>query len=160
MYIPTDGQAWRKEDHYCSVTEVRARICNKISVSVMATSHQVASKCASVQLLISCISPTQCLTQWHPFLPLDVLQIYQKIRSISVDRAGRFGDRNRMLGEILPPVQTGPGAHPGSYAMGTGSFLGVKRPGCRVDYPPHLVPRLKKEYSYTSTPSLGLSSLF
>jgi hypothetical protein len=25
------------------------------------------------------------------------------------------------------PIQTGPGAHPASYAMGTGSFLGVKR---------------------------------
>ena len=26
--------------------------------------------------------------------------------------------------------QTGPGAHPGSYTMGTGYFPGVKRPGC------------------------------
>ena len=26
------------------------------------------------------------------------------------------------------PAQTGPGAHPASYTMGTGSFLGVKRP--------------------------------
>jgi hypothetical protein len=25
---------------------------------------------------------------------------------------------------------------------------------------PHLVPRLKKEYSYTSTPPLGLHGLF
>jgi hypothetical protein len=28
--------------------------------------------------------------------------------------------------------------------MGAGSFLGVKRPGRGVDYPPHLAPRLKK----------------
>jgi len=34
------------------------------------------------------------------------------------------------------PVQTGPGAHPASYTMGTGSFLGVKQPGCVVDPPP------------------------
>jgi hypothetical protein len=34
------------------------------------------------------------------------------------------------------PVQTGPGAHPAYYAMGTGSFPGVKRPGRGVDYPP------------------------
>ena len=27
------------------------------------------------------------------------------------------------------PVQTGPGAHPASYTMGTGARLGVKRPG-------------------------------
>jgi hypothetical protein len=32
-------------------------------------------------------------------------------------------------------VQTGPGAHPTSYAMGTRSFLGVKRPGRGVDRP-------------------------
>jgi len=27
------------------------------------------------------------------------------------------------------PVQTGPGAHPASYTMGTGCFVGVKRAG-------------------------------
>ena len=40
------------------------------------------------------------------------------------------------------PVQTGPGAHPASYAMGTGSFPGVKRPGRGVEHPS---PRLKEE---------------
>ena len=50
------------------------------------------------------------------------------------------------------PVQTGPGVHPTSCTMGTGSFRVVKRPGCGVDHPPHLAPRLKKEYSYTFTP--------
>ena len=34
------------------------------------------------------------------------------------------------------PVQTGPGAHPASYTMGTGSFPGIKRPGHVVDHPP------------------------
>jgi hypothetical protein len=43
------------------------------------------------------------------------------------------------------PVQTGPGAHPASYTMGTGSFPGVKRPWRGVDHPPYLPPRLKKE---------------
>jgi len=34
------------------------------------------------------------------------------------------------MGARFPtPVQTGPGAHPFSYVMGTVSFLGVKRPG-------------------------------
>ena len=32
-------------------------------------------------------------------------------------------------------VQTGPGAHPASYTMGTGSFPGVKRPGRGADHP-------------------------
>jgi len=36
----------------------------------------------------------------------------------------------------------------------------VKRPGCGVDRPPHLAPRLNKEYSYTSTPPMGLRGLF
>jgi len=34
------------------------------------------------------------------------------------------------------PVQTGPGAYPAFYTMGTGSFTGVKRPGRGVDHPP------------------------
>jgi hypothetical protein len=33
------------------------------------------------------------------------------------------------------PVQTGTGAHSASYTMGTGSFRGVKWPGCGVDHP-------------------------
>ena len=33
------------------------------------------------------------------------------------------------------PVQTGLGAHPTSYTMGTGSFYGVKLPGRGVDHP-------------------------
>jgi len=34
------------------------------------------------------------------------------------------------------PVQTGPGAHPASYTMSTGSFPGIKRSGRGVDHPP------------------------
>jgi hypothetical protein len=44
--------------------------------------------------------------------------------------------------------------------VGTGSFLGVKRPGRDVDHPPHLSQRSKKQLSYTSTPPLGLRGLF
>jgi hypothetical protein len=44
--------------------------------------------------------------------------------------------------------------------MGTGSFWEVKLTGPVVDHPPHLVPRLKKEYSYISTSSLELPGLF
>ena len=49
------------------------------------------------------------------------------------------------------PVQTCPGAHPASCAVGTGSFPAIKRPGRCTDLPPHLAPRYKKEQSYTST---------
>ena len=44
------------------------------------------------------------------------------------------------------PVQTSPGAHPVSCTMGTGSLPGVKRQRCGVDHPPHLAPRLKKDF--------------
>jgi hypothetical protein len=59
-------------------------------------------------------------------------------------RAERSGDRIPMP-RFSAAVLTYPGAHPGSYTVGTGSFPRVKRPGRGVDYPPHLAPRLKKE---------------
>jgi hypothetical protein len=59
--------------------------------------------------------------------------------------AGRSGDRIPVWATFSAHVQTGPGAHPASYTMGTGSFPGVKKPGRGVEHPPHLAPRLKKE---------------
>ena len=41
-------------------------------------------------------------------------------------RAGRSGVESRW-GRDFPPVQTGPGAHPASCTVGTGSFSGIKR---------------------------------
>jgi hypothetical protein len=38
-------------------------------------------------------------------------------------------------------------------------FPGGKAAGRGADHPPHLVPRLKKEQSYTSTPHLGLRGI-
>ena len=43
---------------------------------------------------------------------------------------------NPVGGEIFRTVQTGPETHPASCTMGTGSLLGVKRPGRGVDHPP------------------------
>ena len=55
--------------------------------------------------------------------------------------------------------QTDPGVHAANARQV--SFPDVKRPGLSVDHPPpHLVPRLKKEYRYTCIPSLGLHGLF
>jgi hypothetical protein len=42
------------------------------------------------------------------------------------------------------PVQTGRETHPASYTMGTGSFLGVKRPGRDVDHPPSSSTEVKE----------------
>jgi len=41
-------------------------------------------------------------------------------------RAGWSGDRIPVGARFSAPVQTGPGAHPASCTMGTGSFSGVK----------------------------------
>jgi len=65
---------------------------------------------------------------------------------------GCTGIKSRWGAIFSAPVKTGPGSHPASYTMGTRSLPGVKQPGCGVDHPTHLAPRLKKEYSYTSTP--------
>ena len=56
-------------------------------------------------------------------------------------RAGWFGIESRR-GQDFPPVQTGPGAHPASCKMGTGSFPGVKcGGGVLLTTHPILVPR-------------------
>jgi hypothetical protein len=74
-------------------------------------------------------------------------------------RTGRPGDRMPVEARFSAHVQAGLGAHPSYYKMGTASYPGVRRPGRGVDHPPHLAPRLKKEYSYTSTLPLGLRGL-
>jgi hypothetical protein len=44
----------------------------------------------------------------------------------------------------FPPVQTGPGAHPASCTMGTGSFPRVKEPEGCVDHPPPSSAKVKE----------------
>ena len=52
------------------------------------------------------------------------------------------------------PVQTGPGAHPASCTMGTGSFPGVMRPGSGVDHPPRSSAEVKERVElYLCSPS-------
>ena len=60
---------------------------------------------------------------------------------------------SRWGARLSAPVQTGPGAHPASYTIGTESFPGVKRPGRGVDHP------LPSSAEVTSTPLLGLRGL-
>ena len=51
-------------------------------------------------------------------------------------RAGPSGDRIQVGARSSTSVHIGPGAHPASCTMGTGSFPGVKRPGRGADLPP------------------------
>ena len=44
-------------------------------------------------------------------------------------QAGRSGDRIPVGARFSAPIQTGPGAHPASCMMGTGSFPGVNAVG-------------------------------
>ena len=44
-------------------------------------------------------------------------------------RARRSGDQIPVGARFSAPVQTGPGTHPASYTVGTGSFPGLKRLG-------------------------------
>jgi hypothetical protein len=60
-------------------------------------------------------------------------------------RAGRSGDRIPVGAKFFAYVQTGPGAYPASYTMGTGSFPGVKRPGSGADHPPPTSAGVKNE---------------
>jgi hypothetical protein len=46
------------------------------------------------------------------------------------------GIESRWGARFSAPVQTGSGAHPASYIVGTGSFPGVKWPGRGIDHPP------------------------
>ena len=70
----------------------------------------------------------------------------KRVGRSSVDgiATGRCGDRIPVGTRLSAPVQTGRGAHPTSYTMGTGSFLGVKEPGRDVDHPPPSSPEVKE----------------
>jgi hypothetical protein len=46
------------------------------------------------------------------------------------------GDRITVGARFSAPVQTGPGAYPAPYTMGTGSSPGVQRPWRGVEHPP------------------------
>jgi len=53
-------------------------------------------------------------------------------------------DRIPVRVRFSAPVQTGPGAHPASCTMGTGSLPREKRPGRGVDRPPQSSVEVKE----------------
>jgi hypothetical protein len=62
----------------------------------------------------------------------------------------------RYMGQISTPVQNCPASNPACFPIDVESLPGIKRPGRGVDQPPHIAPRINKEYSYTSSPPLCL----
>jgi hypothetical protein len=81
----------------------------------------------------------------HKFLSFDIRGRDSSVSIVTGYEPDGPGIETRWGARFSAPVQTGPGAHPASYTMGTGSFPRVKRPGCGVGHTPHLAPRLKKE---------------
>jgi hypothetical protein len=49
-----------------------------------------------------------------------------------------------LLCAVMSLVQTGRGAHPATYTMGTRSFLGVKQPGRVAGHPPQSIAEVKE----------------
>jgi hypothetical protein len=85
-------------------------------------------------------------------------------RDIVVGTANRYGRTIRGSNpagggggaRFYAPVQTGPGAHRSYYAMGTGSFPELKRPGRGVDHSPSSSAEVKEGIKLY----LGLRGLF
>jgi hypothetical protein len=83
-------------------------------------SHYFTEKCVKFKHVFSDFNSVIC----GPGSSVDVATELQ---------AGRSGDRIPVGARFSAPVQTDPEAHPASCTMGTGSFPGVKRPGCDAD---------------------------
>ena len=67
---------------------------------------------------------------------------------------GGPGIESRWRRDFSAPVQTGPGTHPASYTMGTGSFPGLKRPGRGLDHPlPSSIGVKERVELYLNSPS-------
>ena len=85
--------------------------------------------------------PSSFLLIWSPeYLVL----ISKPSRYGDLQRAGRSGDRIPVGSRYSTPIQTGPGAHPASYSMGTRYLPGVKRPGRGIDHPPQSSAEVKE----------------
>ena len=63
------------------------------------------------------------------------------------------GIESRREARFAVPVHTGPGAHPASYTMGTGSFLGLKRPERGVTTNPSSAEVKERVELYLYSPS-------
>ena len=81
------------------------------------------------------ISCSSCHQNSVRFLFFPLPPSFSLIHPTDSLRAGRSGDRIPMGARFSAPVHTGTTDHPASYTMGSGSFLGVKRPRRDVNHP-------------------------
>jgi hypothetical protein len=103
-------------------------------------SHQIGGKACICYLSL-------CSIFLFNIALLLLLLLLSKDSSIGIATAYRLdgpGIESRWGTRFSAPVQTGPRAHPASYTMGTGPFLGVKWPWFGVEHPSLLTSRLKK----------------
>ena len=77
--------------------------------------------------------------------PQHQLQVYQYVGIATRYGLDGPGIESRVAARFSAPVQNGPGAHPASYRMDTGSFPRVKRPGRDVDHPPSSSAEVKEK---------------
>jgi hypothetical protein len=68
--------------------------------------------------------------------------------------------KSRRGARFFVHVQTGPGAHPASCTMGSGSFPGVKRPGVVLTTHSLLAPRLRMSRAIPLLPLWALGGLY
>ena len=95
-----------------------------------------------------------CLYAVFNLLCQDIVGRDSSVGIATTVRAGRSGDRIPAGARFSTPVQTGPGACPAPYTMGTVSFPGVKRPGRGVDHPPPSSAEVKERVElYLYSPS-------
>jgi hypothetical protein len=117
----------------------------------LATVHSAIKLCISAMHFRISTIPSHVLTIQHCFtiIELHILKIPLSSRDSSVGIATRYGldglgIESRWGERFSALVQTGPGAHPASYTMGTGSLLGVKWPGRGTDHPSLYTAKVKE----------------
>jgi hypothetical protein len=103
------------------------------------------------------------VTEWHNiFLNSYNMEVWPAQLSRYSDSlyAGQCSVLTPVGARFSTHVQTGPGAHPASCTMGTGSFPGVKRPGRGVDHPPPSSAEGKDRVELYLYSAVGLYDLF
>ena len=121
--------------------------------------HKILAYSKSEHLMCKPVRPSACFTHVNVRVRI---YLYTYINSWSRDSVVRIaasygldgpGIESRWGARFSALVQTGSEAHPASYTMGTGSFLGAKRPGRGVNHPPSRADAKERVQLYLYSPS-------